>query len=71
MDVMDKVIGGVVAFAVIGIGVPLAIGFLNDGNFTLAVGTKSYDLAPVIILLAVIFVLGLVYLVWKNTKGKN
>lgn len=68
MDVADKIIGGVIAFAFIGAAVPIGLGFLNDGNFTLAVGDKSYSLAPLIILLGIVFVLGLVYLVYKGTK---
>ncbi len=71
MDITDKVIGGVIAFAVIAIGVPIAFGFLADGNFTLAVGDESYNMAPLVILLGIIFVLGLVLLVWYNTKNKG
>jgi cytochrome c biogenesis factor len=68
MDVADKVISGVVAFAFIGAAVPIAFGFLNDGNWTLAVGDKTYNMAPLIILIAIVFVLGLVYLVYKSQK---
>lgn len=70
MDITDKIVGGIVAFAFIGFGVPLAIGFINDGNFTLSVDGETYALGKMIILLVIVFVLGLVYLIYKNTKGK-
>lgn len=69
MDVTDKVIGVVIGFAVVAVGLPLAFGFLADGNWTLTVGETTFDTAPIIILLAVIVVLGIVVLIYRNTRG--
>jgi hypothetical protein len=70
MDVTDKIIGVVIAFAVVAIAIPIAFGFLADGNFTLTVGSDTFDTAPLFILLGIIVVLGIVVLVYRNMKGK-
>jgi DNA-binding transcriptional regulator of glucitol operon len=69
MDVTDKIVGAIIAFAVIAIGLPLGLGFLENGDFNVTIGGTNMDLSPVLILLAVIVVLGVVVLVYKNTKG--
>jgi hypothetical protein len=67
-DITDKIVGGVIAFAFVGVALPIAFSFLNEGNFTLVVGDNSYNMAPLIILMAVVLVLGIVYLVYKSNK---
>lgn len=69
MDVTDKIVGVVIAFAVIAIGLPMGLAFLEDGDFNITVGGQNRDLSGLLILLAVIVVLGIVVLVYKNTKG--
>jgi hypothetical protein len=69
MDITDKIIGIIIAFAVIAIGLPLGFGFLAKGNFDVVIGTQTFDAAPLLILLVVIVVLALVYLVYKHLKG--
>jgi hypothetical protein len=71
MDITDKVIGVILAFAVIAVGLPLAFGFLSDGNWSVTIGDQTFNSAPLMILLVVIVVLGIVYLVYKGLKGKN
>lgn len=68
MDVADKIITGIVVVAFVAFGIPLVFGFFNNGNFTLKIGTTTFDTTNLIILIAVIFVLGTVYLVWKHMK---
>jgi hypothetical protein len=69
MDVTDKIIGIIIAFAVIAIGLPLGFGFLAKGNFDVTIGDQSFSGAPLMILLVVIVVLALVYLVYRHIKG--
>lgn len=71
MDVTDKIISIIIAFAVIAIGLPLGLGFMAKGNFTVTIGTTTFDGAPLMILLVVIVVLALVYLVYKHIKGND
>lgn len=69
MDITDKIIGVVIAFAVIAIGLPMGLAFLEDGDFNITVGGENKDLSVLLVLLAVIVVLGVVVLVYRNVKG--
>lgn len=71
MDVIDKVLSVVIILAVVGIGIPIGFGFLADGNFTLTIGTTTFNAAPLMILLAVILIFALVYLGYKHIKGSK
>lgn len=71
MDVVEIVMSAVIVLAVVGIGIPIGFGFLSDGNFTLTLGTTTFDASNLMILLAVVLVFAIIVLAYYELKGKK
>jgi hypothetical protein len=70
LEIFDKILYGVIAFVFIALCVPLGIGFINGGQWTVTIGSTTQNLATIAIFLTVAFVLLLiVVLVRAMSKG--